>query len=86
MSECEWVNDNPRRFSQYQCGCGKKLIWKGDDANGYFICENDSHCGAIWDGKKYLGIDAHWNWCERCGQMWNDWDGESKCEGVEVTA
>ena len=57
----------------------EKLLWKGDEAQGYFICEDDLHCGAIWDGTKYLGIDEHWNWCKNCGMSFDEWDGDDSC-------
>jgi len=57
-----WINDNPRKYSFYRCGCGERMIY--DDDKNYFECPD---CRAIWDGKKYLGLDEVWNNCKNCG-------------------
>ena len=69
-----WINDNPRRYSFYRCGCGERMIY--DDDKNYFECPD---CRAIWDGKKYLGLDEVWNYCKNCGVNFDEVSEDEGC-------
>ena len=69
-----WINDNPRRYSFYRCGCGERMIY--DDDKNYFECTD---CRAIWDGKKYLGLDEVWNYCKNCGVNFDEVSEDEGC-------
>ena len=75
-----WINDNPRKYSYYRCGCGQKLHYVDE---GYFEC---SSCSAIWDGEKYLGLDDVWNYCKNCGISFEEGGRDEICRGEEYNA